>query len=101
MWYDEAQEWIIITWLAASIVTWFLCYRSGYKTAVWVVPLTITAFWLGLYLGIEATAKGTFNLPIGVVARQWSQIWNDYCGDIDPNDIDRCNWLRDLMKQKQ
>jgi hypothetical protein len=74
MWYDEAENWIIYAWFAAIISAWVLSYARGYMTAAWVAPLTISAFCLGLYLGIENTAKGKFKLPVAVIAGQMGPI---------------------------
>lgn len=74
MWYDEAESWIEYAWIAVVILAWLLPYSRGYRTASWVAPLTVTAFCLGLYLGIETTARGKFKLPIGVVTQQMQDI---------------------------
>jgi hypothetical protein len=96
-WYDEAEDWISYAWLGATIGAWLLCYARGYKIAMWAAPLTISAFCLGLYLGIESTAKGSFRLPVSVVARQAGKDLEDYCGNGEASS-ERCAFYRDLMK---
>ena len=97
MWYDEAEDWIFFIWIAAAMLAWLLPYSRGLITAAWAAPLTITAFCLGLYLGIENTALGRFKLPVGVVARQWVGVWQDYCADKFTNP-ERCDFLRELLR---
>jgi hypothetical protein len=97
-WYDEAEDWIGYAWLAAAIGAWALCYARGYRIAAWVAPLTISAFCLGLYIGVQTTAKGSFRLPVAVVAHQAGILWEDYCGGGEAPSSERCMYLRDLMK---
>ena len=61
MWHDVV--WIGGAWIVAAIGAWIVCRARGYTVAAWVAPLTISAFCLGLYLGIENSAKGKFRLP--------------------------------------
>ncbi len=97
MWYDQAEDWVVYAWLATTFVAWLVPYMRGNSTVAWVAPLTLTAFCLGLYLGIEITAKGKFKLPITVVARQMQPIWNDYCSD-RASEPARCDLLHKLLK---
>jgi hypothetical protein len=98
-WYHEAENWISYVWIAASVGAWVLCYARGHRIAAWVAPLTISAFCLGLYLGIDKTAKGTFRLPTYVVAQQMGRVLEDYCCDEDASS-EVCAELRDLMKPR-
>jgi len=41
-----------------------------------VASLMALAFAVGLYLGIEKTAKGWFNLPLGVMQKQMHEVWD-------------------------
>jgi hypothetical protein len=84
-------------WLAAAIGAWALCYARGYRIAAWVAPLTISAFCLGLYIGVQTTAMGRFRLPVGVVAHQAGMLWEDSCGGGEASS-EGCMYLRDLMK---
>jgi hypothetical protein len=61
MWHDVV--WIGGAWIVAAIGAWLVCRARGYTVAAWVAPLTISVFCLGLYLGIENSAKGRFRLP--------------------------------------
>jgi hypothetical protein len=51
------------SWLATTIAVWLLCRWRGYTVAAWVAPLTISAFCLGLFIGVENTTKGRFKVP--------------------------------------
>ena len=55
--------WIGGAGLVAAIGVWLLCRACGYTVAAWVAPLTISAFCLGLYVGVENSAKGRLKLP--------------------------------------
>jgi hypothetical protein len=61
MWHNVV--WIGGAWIVAAIGAWLVCRARGYTVAAWVAPLTISALCLGLYLGIENSAKGRFKLP--------------------------------------
>jgi hypothetical protein len=61
MWHNVV--WIGGAWIVSAIGAWLVCRARGYAVAAWVAPLTISAFCLGLYLGIENSAKGRFRLP--------------------------------------
>ena len=61
MWHNVV--WIGGAWIVSAIGAWLVCRARGYAVAAWVAPLTISAFCLGLYLGIDNSAKGRFRLP--------------------------------------
>ena len=67
-WLKHSTMWHNVVWiggagLASVLGVWLLCRACGYTVAAWVAPLTISAFCLGLFLGVENTAKGRFKLP--------------------------------------
>jgi hypothetical protein len=92
VWYDQAEK----GWIIASAVCFSACYVRGYKTAAWVVPLTVTAFCLGLFLGIDSAARGKFKLPVATVAQQIAPIYRDYCSADAA--AERCQFLQSLMR---
>jgi hypothetical protein len=51
-------------WIVAAIAAWLLCRWRGYSVATWAVPLAISAFCLGLFVGAENTTKGRFKVPL-------------------------------------
>jgi hypothetical protein len=55
MWHNVA--WFGGAWLVAAIGAWLLCRARGYTVAARVAPLTISAFCLGFFFGVENTAK--------------------------------------------
>jgi len=54
--------------------SWFLKPNKA-KTRWGAVFLLIIGFSAGLYIGIEATAEGYLNLPLGVLEKQLHELW--------------------------
>ena len=55
---------------------WFLVLKLNKAKPRWrAVFLLIIGFGAGLYIGIETTAEGYLNLPLGVLEKQLHELW--------------------------
>ena len=59
MWHNFM--WIGGIWLVAIVLSWLICRWRGYNVAAWA--LTITAFCLGIFVGVENSTHGRFKVP--------------------------------------
>jgi hypothetical protein len=73
MWYDEAETYVFYGILIASAFLCWSLYR--HNSIIRTASLMALAFGVGLNLGIERTAKGSFYLPLGVMQKQMHEQW--------------------------
>jgi predicted permease len=74
MWYNDAEQYVL--WVIIIACGWFLVLKLNKAKPRWrAVFLLIIGFGAGLYIGIEATAKGYLNLPLGVLEKQLHELW--------------------------
>jgi heme A synthase len=75
MWFHEAEKYV--TWATtALLLCCFVWYHyTERKEIVRTIALMLIALGVGLYVGIEKTATGSFNLPLGVMQKQLHEVW--------------------------
>ncbi|MGA7326076.1 MAG: hypothetical protein WBX25_16720 [Rhodomicrobium sp.] len=86
MWYTDAEEYI--TWgglVASGFLIWALVMKVETTRTL---SLMAIAFFIGLGLGIEKSAHGSFYLPLYVMRKQMHEQWG----------IPMENLLRDVDK---
>ena len=65
-----------LLWVIIIACGWFLVLKLNKAKPRWrAVFLLIIGFGAGLYIGIEATAEGYLNLPLGVLEKQLHELW--------------------------
>jgi hypothetical protein len=75
MWYNDAEEYVLWIIVVASVLFWVL--KSNEVKPRWrAALLLIIGFGVGLYVGVEVTAKGYFNLPLWVLQKQLHEVWD-------------------------
>ncbi len=73
MWYDEAENYVAYGMLTSAVFLCWSLYR--HNSAVRTASLMGLARGIGLYVGIDKTAKGWFYLPLGVMQKQMHEQW--------------------------
>jgi len=92
MWYDEAEAFIVVATFILAVGSWVFArgrlestpefqyktydtekVRDAAKRKILIFPLIIVVFGAGLYIGIEATATGSFLLPASELAKLQKQ----------------------------
>jgi hypothetical protein len=79
MWYNEAENYISYGLLGAAVFfVWALARAHAGRphNSLRIISLTALAFGIGLDLGIETTATGSFYLPFGVMQKQMHEMWD-------------------------
>ena len=72
MGYHDAEDYVIWATVVVAVSTWIL---SGRKPELRSAPLILAAHGVGIYIGIDLTARGSFEMPLGVMQRQLEKAW--------------------------
>jgi hypothetical protein len=75
LWFDEAEQYVLWATIALSLCCWVWSLYAKQKYIVRTIALMIIAMGLGIYIGIEKTAMGSFKLPLGVMQKQLHEVW--------------------------